>query len=260
MSLPRDDLLRLCRNRTTMAALIDIAEDVLRTWQPQWSPFLDALMLEEVSHLDTLAELQISRYGGYLGAERKRLLIQHAESTAQEQLPCPLAGLNVEGNFLFDPTTPDEIRQALEDIGVAGESLGDIWIRGDRGAQAIGTPEAVNLLQGRRANLRDVVIVCESLPLEDLQWPVQRATRRFSSVEASCRLDAIASAGFGMSRSKVVKQIKEGRLRLNWEPVRHASRDLKVGDRLQLQERGSIEVMNIERTKRERWRVDILRN
>ncbi len=38
-----------------------------------------------------------------------------------------------------------------------------------------------------------------------------------------------------------------------------ASRDLKVGDRLQLQERGSIEVMNIERTKRERWRVDILR-
>jgi RNA-binding protein YlmH len=80
-----------------------------------------------------------------------------------------------------------------------------------------------------------------------------------SSVEASCRLDAIASAGFGISRSKVVKQIKEGRLRLNWEPVRLASRDLKVGDRLQLQERGSIEVMNIERTKRERWRVDILR-
>ena len=54
-------------------------------------------------------------------------------------------------------------------------------------------------------------------------------------------------------------RIKEGRLRLNWEPVRLASRDLKVGDRLQLQERGSIEVLNIERTKRERWRVDILR-
>jgi RNA-binding protein YlmH len=80
-----------------------------------------------------------------------------------------------------------------------------------------------------------------------------------SSVEASCRLDAIASAGFGISRSKVVKQIKEGRLRLNWEPIRLASRDLKVGDRLQLQDRGSIEVMNIERTKRERWRVEILR-
>ncbi len=241
-----------------MTALIDIAEDVLRTWQPQWSPFLTALTLEDVSHLETLAELQISRHGGYPGAERKRLLIQHAESTDPEPT-CPLAGLNVEGNFLFDPASPDEMRQALEQIGVLGESLGDLWIRGDRGAQAICTPEAAAQLQGKRGNVREVVIVCETMDLDALQWPIQRAARRFTSVEASCRLDAIASAGFGISRSKVVKQIKEGRLRLNWELVRQASRDLKVGDRLQLQERGSIEVMNIELTKRERWRVDILR-
>jgi RNA-binding protein YlmH len=78
-------------------------------------------------------------------------------------------------------------------------------------------------------------------------------------VEASCRLDAIASAGFGLSRSKVIRQIREGRLRLNWNPVRQASRELKVGDRLQLQERGSVEVLNLELTKRDRWRVEMLR-
>ncbi len=241
-----------------MAALIDIAEDVLRTWQPQWSPFLSALMLEDSNQLESLSELKISCEGGYQGAERKRLLIQHAAS--QEPEPsCPLAGLNVEGNFLFDPSSPDEMREALQGLGMANESLGDLWIRGDRGAQAICTPEAAALVQGQRGCLREVVITCETLPLDALQWPVQRVARRLSSVEASCRLDAIASAGFGISRSKVVKQIKEGRLRLNWEPVRLASRDLKVGDRLQLQERGSIEVMSIERTKRERWRVEILR-
>jgi photosystem II S4 domain protein len=241
-----------------MAALIDIAEDVLKTWQPRWSPFLSALMLEDAHQLGALAELKISRNGGYPGAERQRLLIQHAASPEPEP-PCPLAGLNVEGNFLFDPTSPDEMRLALQGIGVDDAALGDLWIRGDRGAQAICTPEAAALLQGQRGSVREVMIACESWPLEALQWPVQRVARRLSSVEASCRLDAIASAGFGISRSKVVKQIKDGRLRLNWEPVRLASRDLKVGDRLQLQERGSIEVMNIERTKRERWRVDILR-
>ena len=241
-----------------MAAVIDIAEEVLRTWQPGWSPFLSALMLEDANQLESLSELKIRSDGGYQGAERKRLLIQHAASQDPEP-PCPLAGLNVEGNFLFDPTSPDEMRVALQRIGIADKSLGDLWIRGDRGAQSICTPEAAVLLQGQRGSLREVMITCESVPLQALQWPVQRVARRLSSVEASCRLDAIASAGFGISRSKVVKQIKEGRLRLNWEPVRLASRDLKVGDRLQLQERGSIEVMSIERTKRERWRVDILR-
>ena len=78
-------------------------------------------------------------------------------------------------------------------------------------------------------------------------------------MEASRRLDAIASAGFGLSRSKVTRQIREGRLRLNWHPVRQASRDLNVGDRLQLQDRGSVEVLNLELTKRDRWRVEMLR-
>ncbi len=259
MSLPRDELLRSCRYPERMIKVIEIAEDVLRTRQPKWSPFLSALMLEDIRRLDRLAELRTTSEGGFSGAERKRVLLEYAESTA-EPPPCPLAGLNVEGNFLFDPTTPDEMRLGLETIGVAEEAIGDIWLRGDRGAQAICSPEAAAFLQGKKGNLRDVVITCECWSLGALQWPVQRAIRRLSSVEASCRLDAIASAGFGMSRSKVVKQIKEGRLRLNWEPVKQTSRDLKVGDRLQLQDRGSLEVTRIEPTKRARWRIDMLRH
>ena len=85
-----------------MAALVTLAEDVLRTRQPQWSPFLSALMLEDANKLESLAELKISRNGGYPGAERKRVLIEHAASL-EPVPPCPLAGLNVEGNFLFDP-------------------------------------------------------------------------------------------------------------------------------------------------------------
>ena len=62
-----------------------------------------------------------------------------------------------------------------------------------------------------------------------------------------------------MSRSKVVSQIKAGRLRLNWEPVRQGSRELKVGDRLQLQDRGSLELLSCTLTKRERWRIELMR-
>ena len=90
--------------------------------------------------------------------------------------------------------------------------------------------------------------------------PAQRNPKRLSTVEASCRIDAIASAGFGLSRSKVVHQIKAGRLRLNWQPVRQGGRELSVGDRLQLQDRGSLEVLSCERTKRQRWRVVLMRS
>ena len=81
----------------------------------------------------------------------------------------------------------------------------------------------------------------------------------FSTVEASTRLDAIASAGFGLSRAKIITQIKEGRLRLNWLPVKQACKELAVGDRLQLEQRGSIEIISLEMTKRQRWKVQLLR-
>ena len=90
--------------------------------------------------------------------------------------------------------------------------------------------------------------------------PVQRSIRTLKTVEASCRLDAIASAGFGLSRAKIVTHVKAGRLRLNWGNVRQASRELVVGDRLQLQDRGSVEVLSLTRTKRERWRVELRRS
>lgn len=57
----------------------------------------------------------------------------------------------------------------------------------------------------------------------------------------------------------MVSQIKAGRLRLNWQAVRQASRELHVGDRLQLQDRGQLEVLSMSRTKRERWRVEMRR-
>ena len=102
-------------------------------------------------------------------------------------------------------------------------------------------------------------IRCEIINKQELQIPTPRLSRKFNTVEASTRLDAIASAGFGISRAKIVTQIKQGRLRLNWLPVKQASKELVVGDRVQLEERGSIEILGLEMTKRQRWKVQLLR-
>ena len=47
---------------------------------------------------------------------------------------------------------------------------------------------------------------------------------------------------------------------MNWHDVRQSSRELAVGDRLQLQDRGALEVISLTRTKRERWRVELRRS
>tara|TARA_Y100001933_G_scaffold163304_1_gene161626 strand:+ start:156 stop:884 length:729 start_codon:yes stop_codon:yes gene_type:complete len=241
-----------------MHRLIDQAETVLRTWQPSWSPFLSGPELEDSRRLESLTELRLVRDGGRPGTERCRLQLSRSDQELQPE-PTPISGLRLEGNFLFDRAEPEDMRQALIDLGVTADGIGDLWLRGDRGAQAVCTPDAAGRLNGQTGRVRDVTLTVEAVSIDSLQWPAQRLPKRFSSVEASRRLDAIASAGFGLSRSKVTRQIREGRLRLNWHPVRQASRDLNVGDRLQLQDRGSVEVLNLELTKRDRWRVEMLR-
>ena len=241
-----------------MHRLIDQAETVLRTWQPSWSPFLSGPELEDSRRLESLTELRLVRDGGRPGTERCRLQLSRSDQELQPE-PTPISGLRLEGNFLFDRAEPEDMRQALIDLGVTADGIGDLWLRGDRGAQAVCTPDAAGRLNGQTGRVRDVTLTVEAVSIDSLQWPAQRLPKRFSSVEASRRIDAIASAGFGLSRSKVARQIREGRLRLNWHPVRQASRDLNVGDRLQLQDRGSVEVLNLEMTKRDRWRVEMLR-
>jgi len=258
VSLPHEALLEGLAEPEAMRRLIQQAEEVLRTWQPSWSSFLSGPELENSRRLEALTELRLVRDGGRNDSERCRVQISRSDQDLQPE-PAPISGLRLEGNFLFDRAEPHDMRQALIDLGVTPDGLGDLWLRGDRGAQAVCTPEAAEHLHGLTGQVRDVTLSVEAVSIECLQWPAQRLPKRFTSVEASCRLDAIASAGFGLSRSKVIRQIREGRLRLNWNPVRQASRELKVGDRLQLQERGSVEVLNLELTKRDRWRVEMLR-
>ena len=261
MSLPRDQLLDGARDPAGLALLLDQAELVLRTWQPIWSEFLDAPLQEEgLQRLNGLSDLVWQRDGGYPGAERCRLLCRRGTDEEEGELAAPISGLLIEGNFLFDPLTPMDLRQALREMGASEPELGDLWVRGDRGGQGLVIPDCANALHERRGRIRDVEILVEKVELSQLQLPAQRTPKKLTTVEASCRIDAIASAGFGLSRSKVVTQIKAGRLRLNWQPVRQAGREIGVGDRLQLQDRGRLEVLSLHRTKRDRWRIELLRH
>lgn len=256
--LPRDELLKGSRRSAALLPLIALAEQALRTWEPVWSGFVAADLREELEQrLAELSELSLSSHGGWPDAERRCLLVRRREQVVAGDVTAtaPLGGLVVSGNFLFDPADPGDIRQGLLATGATAAELGDIWLRGDRGGQLVVSAAAAERLNGRNTLVRTVPVQLEAAPLEHLQWPASRAPRRLSSVEASLRLDAVASAGFSLSRSRMVELIRAGAVRLNWQPVSSPSRELACGDRIRLEGRGELEILEIQATKRERWRL-----
>tara|TARA_B100000029_G_C17481353_1_gene925679 strand:- start:113 stop:901 length:789 start_codon:yes stop_codon:yes gene_type:complete len=262
VKLPREALLKGCKDPAGMERLIQQAEQVFRTWQPIWSDFISAPLREEaIKRMAPLNNFLWHSDGGYPKAERHRLLcIRGEEGIQTPKHSAPTQAIKIEGNFLFDRASLNDFRTSLHMMGASCGGIGDIWIRGDRGAQAICTPEAAEILNGQKGNVRDVQIRCESIKTEELRIPIERSSRRITTVEASTRLDAIASAGLGLSRTKIVTQIKQGRVRVNWEPIKQASKELNAGDRIQMEGKGCLEVLSLDLTKRQRWRVELLRH
>jgi RNA-binding protein YlmH len=53
--------------------------------------------------------------------------------------------------------------------------------------------------------------------------------------------------------------IRQGEVRINWRSVSSPSKELAVGDRVQLAGRGELELEQMALTKRDRWRLTLLR-
>jgi photosystem II S4 domain protein len=255
--LPRRELLEGSRRAAELEPLIHEAEQALRTWEPLWTAFLEPPLREEAEErLARLSELAVASAGGHAGAERRRLLLQHAEAAAPPPSPTAgLTGLEISGNFLFDPASAEEIRAALLAAGAAAGEMGDLWLRGDRGAQAIVTEALAARLDGRHGQVRSVEVAFEARPIAELQLPAERRPRPLTTVEASKRLDAVASAGFGLSRSRMAALIRRGAVRIDWQTVTSPSRELASGERVRLEGRGELAILSIDRTRRERFRI-----
>ena len=163
------------------------------------------------------------------------------------------------GNFLFDPAEPTAIRSALiEQHSIDPLDLGDVLVRGDRGALVIVTSAMAERLLEQSLQVRSVD--CQLQAGDWSRLPSQASSSKsLTSVEASLRLDAIASAGFGVSRSKMATWIRQGRIRVDWAVVTSPSRELQSGERVQLEGRGELVLDRADRTKRDRWRLQLTR-
>src|SRR5690606_27247364 len=87
--------------------------------------------------------------------------------------------------------------------------------------------------------------------------PTLPKVKEIKTTVASLRLDAVASAGFGLSRSKLAPAVRANQLKLNWQSVTSPSATIKEGDVISLAGRGRVEVAEV-RGESKKGRIQLL--
>ncbi len=254
--LPREELLKSVENRDTVARVIDCAEQAIKTWEVVFTDFLSPPELAEAQQaFSRLTEVELLAWGGYPQAERKRIAIARSDLMMDES-QVELIALNIAGNFLFDTANHRDFLGAMLGTGIVREKTGDIIVLGERGAQVVVVPELADFLEANLNQVRSVPVKTQRIDLSELKVREPKK-KELTTVEASLRLDAIASAGFGMSRSKMVDLINAGDVRVNWKDIKQSSHQIKTGDLIAIRGKGRLEVGEIAVTKKERYRMQL---
>ncbi|KAI4322949.1 hypothetical protein L6164_022595 [Bauhinia variegata] len=239
------------KNILEMARRASLRREVLHT-----NFLTPPVVKESMQVLEKLADVKAIAQGGYPQAERCRISVGHPEELTSD--PDIIAALSVTGNFQFEPCSHGDFLGAILGTGISREKLGDIILQGEQGAQVLVVPELVDFLMSSLGKVGNVSVSCSKIPLISLDYEPPR-TKSFKTVEASLRVDALASAGFKISRSKLVDLISNGNVRVNWTPVKTKGTTLKTGDIVSISGMGRLKIGEINTTRKGKSAVELIR-
>ncbi|NPV52487.1 MAG: photosystem II S4 domain protein [Firmicutes bacterium] len=212
-------------------------------------------------HQQALAQAVIERTpgvkirfdGGYARAERKRAAIM-PDFYLTETADFSLTALEVRPLYQDQGAGALSHRDSLGAIlglGLKREKVGDLIVLRDR-CQVVLAAEIQEYVLLNLRRVGDVEVGVRPIDLDQLEIPAE-VVREVRGTVASMRLDAIASLGFGVSRTKMAEDIKAERVRVNWTTSTSPGRQIKQGDVISIRGRGRLEIKEVlGQTKRGR--------
>lgn len=265
---PRDDVMKQVEAagvpREVADRVLSIADRAVRDWSSIATEFMpppeaDAL----TAALSRLADVSVFAWGGYASAERRVLIVSRTDMAASAEdaiaaVRDDLSCVSVKGNFLFDAATHRDFMGAILNTGVSRQKVGDIIVLGDRGCQVVVSSDIVSFLEDALTSVRSVTVQAQAVPWDELDVRPPNI-KELTIVEASMRLDAVASAGFSMSRSKFADAVRAGDCQVNYKPATTPSKSLKTGDVVSLRGKGKLEVGETSITAKGRNRIQVTR-
>jgi photosystem II S4 domain protein len=259
-ALPKDAILKQTTARgvprETADRVLSRASAALRDWSAVVTDFLTPPESEALAEaLGGVADLCVERWGGYARADVAEAV---EDGRLHELVADKVVALAIEGNFLFDAASHPDFLGAILGCGITRAKVGDIIVIGDRGAQVIVGADVVECLTSTLTSVRTVTVRVERIEWDALQVRPP-SVKEMTVVEASMRLDAVASAGFGMSRSKLADLVKSGACQKNYVQVTQPAKAVQTGDVISVRGRGKLEIGETSITAKKRFRVNLKR-
>jgi RNA-binding protein YlmH len=246
MKPDREKLLSRALNgeeRVILARALDQAEIVRSTNRTQVTDFLDPYRKGLVISLVQRLGLVATSDGGYPGAERSRVAIYDAGRELQPD-DYDFAFLSINGNFKLARATHRDFQGSLLGLGLKRDKFGDIIVAGDT-ATVVVVGEVAPYILTNLNKVGQTKVVVQELGQGDFQLP-KAQYREIKATVPSMRLDAVAAAGFGTSRSKMVREIEAERLSINWRVCPDPAALVKEGDMLSARGKGRVIVASVK--------------
>ncbi len=227
-------------------AVIDAADLAWKTNQVQVTDFYDPHAQKVAkSVLSAIPEVNVLTYGGYRQAERNRLVIA-PQFYLIEMVESPIKVIKAKGNFGFVDVGHGDFLGSILALGIKRDKIGDILPQ-QNGCQVVVASEIADyiLLNWNRVHQVSISIT----EIDPLQLAIEpERVREIKTTVASMRLDSVAASGFGISRSKMAREIKGERVKVNWKTINNPAFDISEGDVLAMVGRGRVVVERVTGT------------
>ena len=139
-----------------------------------------------------------------------------------------------------------DVLGAFTGMGCSRDILGDIVFT-DEGAQMVVDKTMVPFILSNLTQIGAATVEVKEIPLTELKEKEQRV-KVISATVSALRLDAVAAAGFGVSRSRMAEEIKGQNVRVNWQDAKNPSQLVKEGDVISFRSRGRAELAEVRGT------------
>ncbi len=236
------------------AKLLDLAEAAVRSRKYRVTDFLDphaynvaSVIAANYPQVDLLAD------GGFAHAERVRAAFVAEDFPGQADLG--LAFLEASWDKRYYSLGHRDVLGAFMGCGCKRETLGDI-VFVPAGAQMAVDRVMVPYLLANLTSVGSAPVSLREITGEEL-FQKEEKVKEISATVADLRLDAVAAAGYGISRSRMAEEIKAQNVKVNWQEAKKAAQTVKEGDVFSFRGRGRVEVAEVRGTTR-KGRISIL--
>lgn len=230
--------------------LVDSAEAVNKTRKFRTSDFLDPYG-QEIA--ETVAAnyngIRVEFSGGYDGAERQCASFVHDDFLGSMSFDIKI--ITALWNDKFYHLLHRDVLGALMGLGIDRRNIGDLVITSGS-VKIICTGKIADFIMNNLTMIGAAAVSCEYSDAAAIPAKEERC-KEISATVASLRIDSVAAAGYGSSRSRMTSDIEADKLKLNWQPVKNPSQTVKQGDIISMRGWGRLEVFQIKgKTKKGR--------